>query len=110
VLTPTNFELVTRHRLYTSDDFFFEVDQYGRVEGDQLLIAHLRVERWSPSVCRECHRIWDAFRTCVTAPVFCYGEVDDDKFSRFVSSFGYQPFQIVPCLDGEQRWLYIHRI
>lgn len=105
----SDFKLVTRHRLYTSDDFWFEVDEYGRV-GDQLLIVHLHVERWSPSVCKECHRIWDAFRSCVTAPVFTLGIVDDDKFERFVRSFGYQPFQTVACLNGEKRRLFIHRI
>jgi hypothetical protein len=109
-----DFQLATRHRLHTTDDFWFEVDEYirgaGRVEGDQMLIAHVRVERWSPSVCRECHRIWDAFRTCVTAPVFTIGMVDDDKFERFVLSFGYEPFQVVTCLNGEQRRLFIHRI
>lgn len=106
---PTNFKLVTRHRLFTSDAFWFEVDEYER-GGDQLLIAHVRIVRWSPSVRKECHRVWDAFRSCVTAPVFTLGIEDDKKFERFVRSFGYEPFQIVTCENGEQRRLFIHRI
>jgi hypothetical protein len=46
----------------------------------------------------------------VTCPVFTLGITDDKKFDRFVRSFGYQPFSVVTCLNGEQRRLYIHRI
>jgi hypothetical protein len=103
------FKLVTRHRLHTTDDFWFEVDEYDR-GGDQLLIAHVRIVRWSPSVRKQCHAVWTAFRACVTAPIFTLGIVDDKKFERFVLSFGYQPFQTVTCENGEQRRLFIHRI
>jgi hypothetical protein len=105
----TNFQLLARHRLHTTDDFWFEVDEYVR-GGDQLLIAHVRVVRWSPSVRKQCHEVWRAFRQCVTCPVFTLGQVDDKKFERFVRSFGYQPFQTVTCLNGEQRRLFIHKI
>jgi hypothetical protein len=104
-----DFKLVTRHRLHTTDDFWFEVDEFAR-GGDQMLIAHVRVVRWSPSVAKECHRVWNAFRQCVTAPVFTLGIADDAKFERFVRSFGYQPFQTVTCENGEQRRLFIHTI
>lgn len=104
-----DFKLLTRHRLYTTDAFWFEMDDYRRA-GDQLLIAHVHVERWSPSVCRELTSVWDAFRKCVTMPVFTLGLVDDDKFERFVRRLGFQPFQTVTCLNGEQRRLFIHRI
>lgn len=102
-----DFKRLQRHLLHATDDFFFEVDEFAR-GGDQLLIAHVRVLRWSPSVAKECHRVWDAFRACVTVPVFTLGEVDDPKFERFVLSFGYQPFQTVTCENGETRRLFIH--
>lgn len=110
-MTPllSDFKLLTRHRLHTTDDFWFEVDEYVR-GGDQLLIAHVRIVRWSPSVRKQCHAGWAAFRACVTGPIFTLGLVDDDKFERFVRSFGYQPFSIVTCENGEQRRLFIHRI
>lgn len=106
---PQDFKLRDRHRLHTADDFWFEVDEYVR-GGDQLLIAHVGVSRWSPSVRRECHRVWDAFRKCVTGPVFTIGIKDDEKFERFVRSFGYRPFQTVTCVNGETRRLFIHTI
>lgn len=108
-MTSEDFTLVTRHRLFTSDDFWFEVDEYVR-GGDQLLIAHVRIVRWSPTVRRRCHEVWDAFRKCVTTPVFTLGIEDDKKFERFVRSFGYEPYQTVLCENGEQRRLFIHRI
>jgi hypothetical protein len=103
------FKLVARHRLYTTDNFWFEVDEYSR-GGDQILIAHVRIVLWSPSVRKECHEVWDAFRKCVTAPIFTLGIVDDKKFERFVRSFGYQPHDTVMCVNGEQRRLFIHTI
>lgn len=54
--------------------------------------------------------MWDAFRKCVTVPVFTLGIVDDDKFERFVRSFGYRPFETVTCENGEQRRLFIHTL
>jgi hypothetical protein len=54
--------------------------------------------------------VWNAFRSCVTVPIFTLGIEDDKKFERFVRSFGYQPHSTVTCLNGEQRRLYIHRI
>lgn len=106
-MSLADFEHKQRHRLYTCDDFWFEVDEYGR-PGAQMLIAHVRVVRWAPSVRKECHRVWNAFRACVTSPVFTLGIVDDAKFERFVRSFGYQPLTTVTCLNGEQRRLFIH--
>jgi hypothetical protein len=112
-----DFKRLARHRLYTTDDFWFEVDEYSRPAkggtergGDQLLIAHVRVVRWSPSVRKECHRVWQAFRACVTVPIFTLGLEDTPKWERFVRSFGYQPFQTVTCENGETRRLFIHRI
>lgn len=104
-----DFEFVNRHRLITTDDYWAEIDEYRR-GGDQLLIAHLRVVRWSPSVCKRFRHEWECFRRCVTIPIFTLGIEDDDKFERFVRSFGYQPFQTVTCLNGAQRRLYIHQV
>jgi hypothetical protein len=95
--------------LHTTDAFWFEVDEYVR-GGDQLLIAHVRVVHWSPSVRKQCHAVWDAFRKVVTAPVFTLGIEDDKKFERFVRSFGYQPLINVTCENGETRRLFIHTI
>lgn len=107
-----DFKFVTRHRLHTTDSFWFEVDEYLRPRddavGDQLLMAHVRVVRWSPSVRKEIHRVWKAFRACVTIPVFAIGEVDDNKWERFVRLLGFEPFQEVTCENGGHRRLFIH--
>jgi hypothetical protein len=108
-LDAPDFEFIERHRALTDNDYWFEIDEYVR-GGDQLLLAHIRVARWSPSVCKRIDKQWAIFRQCVTAPLFACGELDDDKWARFVSRLGFEPFQIVTCLDGEQRRLFIHRI
>lgn len=113
-MASKDFAFVTRHRLHTTDSFWFEVDEYLRprddAAGDQLLMAHVRVVRWSPSVRKEIFRVWEAFRACVTIPVFAIGEVDDDKFERFMRLLGFEPFQSIICENGEHRRLFIHVI
>jgi hypothetical protein len=110
-----DFKLLARHRLYTTDDFWFEVDTY--IAGAQpLLIAHVRIARWAPSVVKECHRVWDAFLKCVPGPIYTYGIDGSEKFSRFVRAFGYEPFLAadgspleITCLNGERRRLFVHK-
>jgi hypothetical protein len=108
-----DFEFITKHNAITTPDYCFEIDEYRRQRagtrgGDQLLLAHISVARWSPSVCKRIDQQWVLFRQCVTAPLFACAEVADDKWERFVSRLGFKPYQLVTCENGELRRLFIH--
>jgi hypothetical protein len=102
-----DFKLVARHDALTTEDYRFEIDEYRR-DDDQLLLAHLRVFRWSPSVLKSLLKNWSLLRQCVKAPLFASAEVDDDKWTRFVSLLGFEPFETITVENGEQRRLFIH--
>lgn len=109
-MSLADFKFVERIRIITTDDYWGEIDEYRR-GGDQLLLSHIRVARWSPSVRKSLLRDWALFRQCVTAPLFATGLVDDDKFARFVAMLGYKLLiPTVTCLNGEQRRLFLHTL
>lgn len=101
------FEYVGTHRALTTDDYWFDLDEYRRGQ-DTLLLAHLRFDCFTPSILKRVLQQWSSFRKCVTAPVFALGEVDDEKWARFVSLLGFRFSQQVTCANGETRRLYVH--
>lgn len=103
-----DFEYVCTHNALTTDDLWFALDEYRRGQ-DVFLFAHIRFERFTPSVLkRVLKQQWPAFRQCVTAPLFAVGEVDDEKWERFVTLLGFRFSHQALCANGETRRLFIH--
>lgn len=100
------FSFVTRHRVLTYPEYWFELDEYRRGDGSQFLLAHLRFAKFSPSIFKRVKAQWAEFRACTSAPIFAIGEVDDAKWVRFVSHLGFEPAMDVVCLNGERRRMY----
>lgn len=103
------FEFVCTHRALTTDDYWFDLEEYRRGQ-DTLLLAHLRFDRFTASILKRVKQQWSTFRKCVTAPVFALGEVDDEKWERFVSLLGFRFCKQVICLNGETRRLFLHLV
>lgn len=101
------FTLASQHRALTTEDYWFDIDVFRRGQ-DTLLLAHLRFASFSPSIFRRVKHEWQAFRQCVAAPVFALGEVDDDKWARFVTHLGFRFSRQVICNNGESRRLFVH--
>ena len=105
-----DFVFVQRHHALITDDYWFELDEYKRASGDQFLLAHIRVFKWTPSVCKRIRAQWRVLRGFVTCPLFACPEVDDDRWCKFVGMLGFKPLQQVVCNNGETRPLFIHTI
>jgi hypothetical protein len=101
------FEFITRHDIHRTDAYWCELDEYRRGE-DQFLLAHIRVYRWSPSVCKKLRAEFNTFRTICKAPLFACAETMDAKWFKFVSMLGFKYLQDVPINNGETRPLFIH--
>lgn len=97
---------MARHPIRSTDDWWFEIDEYRRGQ-DQFLLVHLRVKNWKLSALKQFAREWKVFRQCVTAPLYACADVDDDKWERFVSRFGFRFFCNIVCNNGEQRRLFV---
>ena len=106
-MSGSDFAFHARHT-HDTKDFLFEIDEYRRDEGDQLLLAHIRVLKFSKDVLKEMLRHWRVLRSFVTAPIFVSPQDDDEKWVKFVTLMGFKPFQQILCNDGASRPLYIH--
>jgi hypothetical protein len=104
-----DFDFVSRHSILKNPEYWFEIDEYVRGQ-DQLLLAHLRIAKWTPSVLKRIDRDWRVFRECVTAPLFAHAEIDDRKWERFVSRLGFRFLCNVVGTNGETRRMFISRI
>jgi hypothetical protein len=103
------FKFVQRHDVLVRPEYWLEIDEYKRGE-EQFLLAHFRFAHCSPSVFKRALKEWHLFRQCVTAPLFCIGEKDDDLFLHFVSRVGYRFLRNVICENGIERRLFIHTV
>ncbi len=102
----THFSRVKVHELLITDAYELFGEEYTRGQ-DTFLLLHLSFRKWTPSVFRRFMTHWEMFRSCVTAPLFATGEVDDDKFERFVTHLGFKYHDTVHCDNGESRRLFI---
>lgn len=102
-----DFEFVERHSVIKTPDYHFEIEELRR-GSDQMLLAHINVDKWSKEVFKDIVTKWRVFRECVTAPLFAFGVQDDDKWERFVRFLGFKPFTTILCSDGSSRRLFIH--
>lgn len=102
-----DFEFVTRHRVLTYPEYWFELDEYRKPSGEQLLLAHLRVVKFSKEVLKRIMHEWKVFRSCVHAPIFATAEQDDAKWQSFVELLGFRFLREVACNNGETRRLFI---
>lgn len=104
-------KLVAHHVAHDNDDCTFELDEYRNEQGHQMLLAHLKVHRWSKNALKRIIRDWTVFRQHITAPLFATPMVDDERWRKFVTRTGWRPTgQMVLCQDGIERPLYIHTV
>jgi hypothetical protein len=103
-------EFVARHLAHDTDYCTFELDEYRDAAGAQMLLAHLRVHKWSATYLKRIQNDWAVFRSIVTGTLFASPMTDEPKWHRFVTSMGWRPYSTVLCQDGIERPLYIHTI
>ena len=104
------FEFVARYEALRTDDYLIELDEYRRPSDHaQLMIAHMRVFRWAPSVLRRMIREWRLFRTVCHADIYASPQTDEPKWHKMVRAVGFEFLTQVICNDGLTRPLYISR-
>jgi hypothetical protein len=109
-LSQAAFELVARHIGRSTPDFIFEIDEYRNESGEERLVAHINVLRWSPAVFKRIKREWSLYRQVLTAPLYASPMDDSPRWQRFVTCLGFVPLTTVKCNDGLIRPMYIHKV
>jgi hypothetical protein len=105
--TTAGFEFVKRHNVRRTEDYWCELDEYENASGDKLLLAHIGVYRWTPSIAKQLIREFKLFRTACPSPIFACHDADA-KWFKFVSMLGFRFLQHIKCEDGVTRQLFIH--
>jgi hypothetical protein len=98
---------VANHTLVNCPEYLWELDEYCGPNDEQMLFAHIKILRITPSLLKRMRETYRQFRHYVQAPLFAVGETDDDKWERFISYFGFKYLQDVICVNGEKRRLFV---
>jgi hypothetical protein len=106
------FEFIKRTRVLDYDEYWFDLDEYRSVDGQQIVFAHLGFTKFSPSIFKRVLREWSAFRQCVPAPLYAMRDDGDvNKWTNFVSRLGFKPTgRSIRCNNGALRPLFISTV
>src|SRR5690348_18241873 len=74
-----------------TDEFLWRFDRKDLGDGKIMTFMHLYVYEFSPSIMRTLKALFNSKRPEFPNIIFAQGEVDDDKFERFVAHFGFKP-------------------
>jgi hypothetical protein len=97
-----------RELLHSEPDFDVEFHYAEPAPGVLVPFFHLTIYYWSAGTFRNLLHLWPTIRASLPTILFCMAEVDDDKFFKFASRFGWQFQQMMPCTDGTLRRLFVH--
>jgi hypothetical protein len=99
--------LVGGWRLYECPEYTFDLDEY-ELNGQQMITVHVRFRKWSPRAMKHLLNTFNTFRQVVDCPLYAFGEEISDKYTRFVTRFGFKPTSaVVTCGNGEKRPLFV---
>ena len=73
-----------------------------------MYLFHFYVTVWSPSVYKKFARRFSEWRPTFPHVLFCAGDVDDEKYEKFLSRFGFKYLTHVGCTDGNTRRLFVN--
>ena len=77
--------------------------------GNLMTFVHIEIHDWRPSTWRRLKANWPAVLARLPKVFFCQGKVDDAKFQKFISYFGFSFLADCICTDGVNRRIYINR-
>jgi hypothetical protein len=90
-------------------EYELALEEYRR-GADQMVFIHLWVKKdWSLALLKRFKHEFSVLRQHVTCPLYACSEADDDKWSKFVTLFGFKPLSEALCTDGVTRRIYWHQ-
>jgi len=105
---PSALLIPDRFQVVDEVDYVGSYHQHDLGDGQKMVMVHMDVWYFSPSVLKKMKKQWAVFRKSMRCPLFAMGETDDAKFERYVSLFGFQYLTNIPCTDGKVRRLFVN--
>lgn len=79
-------------------------------DGHQMLVIHMDVKKFAPSVLKRMKREFSALRSCTDATIFAIEDKPDDaKWERYVRHMGFEFSSRVECTDGPSRRCFVSK-
>ena len=101
------FEPYALHTL-VDDAEYRSVLQEFRDGEQQMLLIHMDVFKFAPSVMKRMVRDFNALRQCTDTSIFAIEPTPDNgMWHRYVSHMGFEFSSYVDCTDGESRRCYV---
>lgn len=101
------FEFYAEHELSVSPEYRSMLHEL-RDGAQQMLVIHMDVFKFSPSVMKRMIREFAALRSCTGAQIFAIEPSPDDaKWQRYVSHMGFEFLCRLECSDGLYRRCFL---
>jgi hypothetical protein len=103
-----DWQHVATHIVVNCPEYRWELDEHRDPQGNQMMLAHISVFQFPPSLLKRMRETYLLFRQHVACPIFAVaGEIDDDKWERFISHFDFKYLTDVVCENGQKRRLFV---
>lgn len=101
------FEFYQEYELSSSDDYRSMLHELR--DGDQqMMVIHMDVFKFNPSVMKRMIREFKALRSCTDVPIFAFEPSPDDaKWQRYVERIGFKYLMREACSDGHSRRCFV---
>jgi len=102
------FEFYQEHELSVQPEYRSVLHELR--DGDQqMLVMHIDVHQFKPSVMKRMIREFTTFRSCTDAPLFAIEPSPDDAKWHCFSHLGFRYSSRVECTDGLTRRCYVSK-
>jgi hypothetical protein len=92
-----------------NNEYELALEEFRRGD-DQMVFIHLWVKKdWSLALLKRFKYEFGVLRQHIKCPLYAMSEADDDKWSKFVTLFGFKPLSEALCTDGVSRRIYWHQ-
>ncbi|MBR1173888.1 hypothetical protein JQ617_07980 [Bradyrhizobium sp. KB893862 SZCCT0404] len=104
------FEFYAEYALSDAPEYEAVLHELRDEHEQQMMVMHIDVYHFAPSVLKRMKREFSALRSCTDANLFAIEPSPDDaKWQRFVTIMGFDFLCRVECTDGLSRRCYVSK-
>jgi hypothetical protein len=102
------FEFFQEHPLVSHPEYSSVLHELRDEHDNQMLVIHMDVHKFSPSVLKRMMREFKVLRSCTNTPIFAFEpSPDDKKWEHYVELMGFSYLMIDKCSDSLSRRCFV---